>query len=513
MATVLSLDVGSTQLRCLAVDKDGIIRHSAFESVETLHPLPGQSEIDPARLWQSCKHVLSQTIDQVGGENVKCIGITTQRSGVLLWDRTDGRPLCKIMTWQDRRCLEISQQWPDSFSVRVLRSGASLAYAFTGGERFKAGSELEMKYQSSAPKVAWCLRNIPEASALAAKNKLCYGGIDSWIIWNLTGGQLHAMDYSHASSTMLLDTFTLSWSYWVLKILGIPSSILPQLKDTVDNYGSCHADLFGREIPITASVADQQSSLFAQKCWDEGMAKCTLGTGTFLCFTTSRTPRAPKGGLYPLVAWKMGKETTYMMEGGAASIGSSIQWACKFGLINSPSESEALAREVEDSNGVFFVPAFDGLQAPHWDPSAATTVIGINHDTKRSHMVHALLESFAFLIKQLYSIFQVSLPYRIQNLYVDGGVTQNKLLMQLLSNLLPVTLICASKVEMTGLGAAYLAGLGSGLWQETDIKKFVHEPVVYRPEDPSKPQVVALNHSYLVWMKAVERSLSWRSNV
>ena len=511
MATVLSLDVGSTQLRCLAVADDGSIRYSTFECVETLHPCPGQSEVDPNHLWQSCRRVLMKTINEVGLDSISCLGITTQRSDVLLWNRTDGRPICNIMTWQDRRCLEIAQQWPNAWSVKALRTGASLAYTFSGSERFKAGSELELKYQTSAPKVAWCLRNIPEAAALASKGNLCYGGIDSWIIWNLTGGEVHAMDYSQASSTMLLDSFTMSWSYWVLKILNIPKSILPVLKNTVDDYGKCSSSLFGREIPITASVADQQSSLFAHKCWEEGMAKCTLGTGSFLCFTTGIAPCAPKGGLYPLIAWKIGDKTTYMMEGGAASTGSAIQWACAFGLIDNPAQSEVLAREVDDSRGVFFVPAFDGLQAPHWDPSAAVTIIGIKHDTKPSHVARALLESFAFHIKQLYSIFQAILPYRPKFLYVNGGVTKNKLLLQLISNLLHLQLLCPATVEMTGLGAAYMAGLGAGLWQEDDIKKFTCENVVYNPESPVEAKVSALNHSYLVWLKALERSVQWRT--
>lgn len=515
MAASLALDVGSTKLRCLAVKEDGSICSIHFEDVQTVYPSPGRTEIDPIRLWESCKTVIQKVVQDVGLEGVRCLGITTQRSGVLLWNRTTGETLCNIITWQDRRSMSVCREWKDRWSVKMVRAGAQVAHALTRMARFKAGGELELKYASAAPKLIWCMENIEGAKQLAAQGQLCYGGIDSWILWQLTSGRVHAMDYSQASSTNLFDPYTMSWSSPVLTIVGIPSTILPKLKDTVDDYGSCSPELFGAPIPITASVADQQSAMFAHGCWEEGEAKSTLGTGTFLAVNTGSTPLAPDGGLYPVVAWKMESEVAYMVEGNASSTGSAVEWAVKFGLMDRPEESGDLATEAGDSGGVYFVPAFDGLQAPHWDPSATVNIIGINHKTERKHVVRALLEAFAFHLKQLHLVFQSTLPYRPGCIHCDGGVAKNQFLMGIATNLLQVRLACPAESEMTGLGAAYLAGLHRSveLWKKRDLRGFIHkrDSQVYSPKNSTEPQVVALHRSYRIWLQALERCMSWRS--
>ena len=515
MAVCLALDVGSTKLRCLAVKEDGSICSIHFEDIHNEYPSPERTEIDPIRLWESCKTVIQKVVGDVGLEGVRCLGITTQRSGVLLWNRATGETLCNIITWQDRRSMSVCREWKDRWSVKMVRSGAQLAYAFTRMARFKVGGELELKYASAAPKLIWCMENIEGARQLADQGQLCYGGIDSWILWKLTSGQVHAMDYSQASSTNLFDPFTMDWSSLILSIVGLPHRILPKLKDTVDDYGSCSPELFGAPIPITASIADQQSAMFAHGCWEEGEVKSTLGTGTFLALNTGNTALAPDGGLYPVVAWKVGSEVVFMVEGNASSTGSAVEWAVKFGLMENPKESGGLAVEAGDSGGVYFVPAFDGLQAPHWDPSAAVNIIGINHRTERKHVVRALLEAFAFHLKQLHLVFQGTLRYRPDCIHCDGGVTKNQFLMGIATDLLQVRLACPAATEMTGLGAAYLAGLHSsvGLWGKEDLRGIIRarDSQDYSPKNSTAPQVIALQQSYRVWLQALERSMSWRS--
>ena len=520
MAVALALDVGSTKLRCLAVKEDGSICSLHFEDVRNEYPSPGRTEIEPIVLWESCKAVIKRVVEDVardvGVERVRCLGITTQRSGVLLWNRATGETLCNIITWQDRRSMSVCHEWKERLSVKMLHAGAQLVHVFWGKERFKAGSELELKYTSAAPKLIWCMENIEGAKQLAEQEQLCYGGIDSWILWQLTSGQVHAMDYSQASSTNLFDPFTMTWNSYVLSILGLPRNILPTLKDTVDDYGSCSPELFGASIPITASIADQQSAMFAHGCWQKGEVKSTLGTGTFLALNTGDTPLAPDGGLYPVVAWKVGGEVAFMVEGNASSTGSAVEWAVKFGLIDNPEESGDVAEEVGDSGGVYFVPAFDGLQAPHWDPSASVSIIGINHKTERKHVLRALLEAFAFHLKQLHLVFQSTLQYRPDCIHCDGGVAKNKFLMRFTADLLQVQLTCPKEAEMTGLGAAYLAGLHKkvGLWGRKDIQDLIRtmNRRDYSPENSATPRVVAMQQSYHTWLQALERSLSWKAN-
>lgn len=521
MAVSLALDVGSTKLRCLAVKEDGSVCSLHFEDIHNEYPSPGRTEIDPIRLWESCKVVIQKVVDDVakdvGVERVRCLGITTQRSGVLLWNRATGETLCNIITWQDRRSKSVCHEWKDRWSVKLLHAGAQLAHAFTRMARFKAGSELELKYASAAPKLIWCLENIKGAKQLAEQGQLCYGGIDSWILWQLTSGRVHAMDYSQASSTNLFDPFTMDWSSFVLGIVGLPPGILPKLKDTVDDYGSCSPELFGAPIPITASIADQQSAMFAHGCWKKGEVKSTLGTGTFLALNTGNIPLAPDGGLYPMVAWKVGSEVAFMVEGNASSTGSAVEWAVRFGLIDSPEESGDVAEEVGDSGGVYFVPAFDGLQAPQWDPSASVSIIGINHKTERKHVLRALLEAFAFHLKQLHLVFQNTLQYRPDCIHCDGGVAKNEFLMRFTADLLQVRLSCPKEAEMTGLGAAYLAGLHSsaGLWEMEDIRGIIRarDSRNYSPENSAAPRVVEMQQSYRIWLQALERSLSWRAKI
>ena len=514
MAASLALDVGSTKLRCLAVKEDGSICSIHFEDVQHEYPSPERIEIDPMRLWESCKTVIGKVVQDVGLDGVRCLGITTQRSGVLLWNRATGETLCNIITWQDRRSMSVCRGWKERWSVKMLHAGAQVAHALTRMARFKAGGELELKYASAAPKLIWCMENIEGAKQLADQGQLCYGGIDTWILWQLTSGQVHSMDYSQASSTNLFDPFTMGWNSFVLGIVGLPHSILPKLKDTVDDYGSCSPELFGAPIPITASIADQQSAMFAHGCWEEGQVKSTLGTGTFLALNTGSTPLAPDGGLYPLVAWKVGSEVVFMVEGNAHSTGSAVEWAVKFGLMDRPEESGDLATEAGDSGGVYLVPAFDGLQAPHWDPLAAVTIIGINHTTERKHVVRALLEAFAFHLKQLHLVFQSTLQYRPNCIHCDGGVARNQFLMGIAADLLQVRLACPVEAEMTGLGAAYLAGLHSSvdLWGMRDLRGIINrrDRQDYSPKNYTMPQVVALQRSYRIWLQALERSMSWR---
>ena len=517
MAYVLAVDVGSTHLRCFAVNKENGCIHEDrifFEPINVEYS-EGRAEIDPEAIWMSCRNVIQQAVALVGAENVACMGLTTQRSCVVLWERETGKPFngCKVMTWQDRRGLTIAETWRERLSVKLLHAGAAVMHLFTRMGRFKAGKSMDLKYQTAATKLVWCLENMPNLRERANRGEICYGGLDSWLLYKLTNDKEHKMDYSQVSATNLFDPFIMGWSSFVLHLLNIPVTLLPKLCDTAGDFGSTVSDLFGRAIPIRSSVADQQSSLFAQGCWDAGSTKVTMGTGTFINVNCGSTPQALEDGIYPMVGWKIGKEIVHIAEGNAASTGSAIDWACKsFSLFESPEDSEVLARQCDSSDGVYFVPAFDGLQAPHWDPCATVCIIGISHRTSKSHLTRALLESFVFHLNQLKVIFTRNLPYDMDVVHIDGGVSRNGLILEMISNLLQVKLKVPAQVEMTGLGAAYLAGLSHGVWTREEIKRFICHKKEVNPIEMFDTKCIELQSTYRVWQRAVERSMQWNTH-
>lgn len=511
MTYVVGTDVGTTRMRCFLVDHDGKTLTSHYLPVNVLHPKAGHAEMDPEEFWLGFKDLVTQTISRAGLDvkDAKCLGITCQRNTFLLWHRETGRPLCNMITWQDRRASQTCKDWNASLQFKFLHTGASLLHFVTGSKRFLAASILLLITQQVAPRLYWALNNYPNALDLALAGKVCFGTIDTWLLWKLTGGKVHATDYSNISTSALFDPYQMQYSDLVLSTLGIPASILPNVKDTGGLFGHTDEDIFGAEIPITAIVSDQTSAMFAQGCWSPGDVKCTLGTGMFLSFNTGRKAHASLTGFYPEIGWKIGEELVYLAEANFPSCGSVIQWGLNFGLYSDPSQTAGIAEMVESSDGLCFVPAFDGIQVPHNDPTAAAGMIGLTHNTRKEHMVRALLESIAYNFKQVFEAGKSELNLEVNRIRVDGGVCNNDFVMQLTSNIIGHTIERPAESDITVYGAVFIAGLACGFWESKDeIKRFWKLDRTFDPVVDASGKGVMLDR-YRNWQRALERCLSW----
>jgi putative glycerol kinase 5 len=393
----------------------------------------------------------------------------------------------------------------------MINVGAGMAHFFTRSKRFLAASIITLNTQHVVPRLYWALNNIEGAKNLMNTNDLCFGTIDTWLLWKLTNGKLHATDYSNVSTTVLYDPYQLKYSDTILNVMGFSRTMLPEVRDTGGDFGVTEQCHFGAEIPITAVISDQTSAMFAQGCWNPGDIKCTLGTGMFLAINTGRKPHASLSGYYPVIGWKIGSELTYLAEANFPSCGSAVEWGVKFGLFQQPSESEAIAESVSDSGGVCFVPAFDGIQVPYNDPRACAGIVGLTHNTQKEHMVRALLESLAYTFKQVHDVGMTEIKMQNTRLCVDGGVSHNNFVMQLASELLGKSLQRPKDVDMTVYGAVYVAGLASGFWKNREeISNFWEIDHKFQPKvaDGSKEQGEILA-GYKKWQQAVVRSLDW----
>ena len=509
---VLGIDVGTTRIRCFAVDKEGQILSSHFSFIEVLHPQQGYSEIDPEVIWQNFKEVVSKTLSsgQLDPSNAVSMGITCQRNSFLLWNRTSGAHLCNLITWQDRRADGVCKDWNESMQMKFLNAGAGVLHFVTRSKRFLAASIITLTTQQVVPRLYWALNNIEGAKALMAKDELCFGTIDSWILWKLTNAKVHATDYSSVSTTVLYDPFQLKYSDTMLNLMGFSKSILPEVRDTGGDFGYVDESHFGAAIPITAVISDQTSAMFAQGCWNPGDLKCTLGTGMFLTINTGRKPHASLSGYYPVIGWKIGSDLTYLAEANFPSCGSVVDWGKNFGLYSDPAETESIAESVDDSGGVRFVPAFDGIQVPYNDPSAAAGVIGLTHNTRKEHIVRAILESLAYTFKQIYDVGVTEIKLKIERLCIDGGVSKNNFIMQLTSELLGRNLQRPKDIDMTVYGAVYVSGLVSGFWKNREeIRKFWELDHKFEPKTLNSKERAILLANYNSWRQAVQRSLDW----
>lgn len=513
MSYVLGADVGTTRIRCFAVDKEGQVLASYVSNLEVLHPQHGHSEIDPEGLWQNFKGVVNNTL--VSGEldpsSAACMGITCQRNSFLLWKRSTGEPICNLITWQDCRAAQVCKDWNGSMQFKMVNVGAGVAHFFTRSKRFLAASIISLTTQQVAPRLYWALNNIEGAKDLMNNNDLCFGTIDTWLLWKLTNGKLHATDYSNVCTTVLYDPFQLKYSETLLNLMGFSKAMLPEVRDTGGDFGVIEACHFGASIPITAIISDQTSAMFAQGCWNPGDLKCTMGTGMFLSINTGRRPHASLSGYYPVIGWKIGSELTYLAEANFPSCGSTVDWGVNFGLYSEPSESEAIAESVSDSGGACFVPAFDGIQVPYNDSRACAGVIGLTHNTRKEHMVRAILESLAYTFKQVYDVGMTEINLSNTRLCVDGGVCRNNFILQLASELLGKPLQRPKDVDMTVYGAVYVAGLASGFWKNREeIRSFWELDYKFEPKTPegSKDREEIMV-SYKKWQQAVQRSLDW----
>ena len=512
MSYVLGIDVGTTKLRCFAVDRDGKQISSHFTAVTVDHPQPGYSEIDPEGLWLGFKEVVSGTLSngQLDAKDAACMGITCQRNTFLLWNRSTGEPLCNLITWQDRRAAEVCQEWNHSMQFKFIHAGAGFMHFLTRSKRFLAASIVTLQSQHVAPRLYWALNNIEGAKQMAIQGNLCFGTVDSWILWKLTDGAVHATDYSHVCGTLLYDPYQMKYSDTMLSVMGFPRSMLPKVKDTGGLFGHIAEHHFGSSIPIMGLISDQTSAMFAQGCWDPGDIKCSMGTGMFFCVNTGSKPHASLTGFYPIIGWKIGGELIYIAEANFPSSGSVIEWGKRFGMFSDPAETEDIAESVEDSDGICFVPAFDGIQVPYNDPCATASIIGLTHNTRKEHMVRAMLESLSYTFKQIYDVAGTEIALKFKRIRVDGGVSCNNFVVQLTSDLIGRSVERPRDVDMTVYGAIYVAGLASGFWKSRDeIKQFWELDRQFEPKDPSSKEGKQILQRFKTWQQAVERSLGW----
>ncbi len=492
MRYLLALDQGTTSSRALLFDEHAALLGMAQEEHPQDYPHPGWVEHDPELLWQTqlrtARQVLVET--RVSAREVAAIGITDQRETTLLWERTSGRPLAKAIVWQDRRTT--------GHCERLRAAGLEPMV------RDKTGLLLDPYF--SATKLTWLLDQVPGARARAERGELCFGTVDSFLLFRLTGGTVHATDCSNAARTLLFNIHTLAWDEELLRLFEIPRSLLPDVRPSAHVFGETTARLFGAPIPIGGMVGDQQAATFGQACFDPGMLKNTYGTGAFLLMNTGHTPVASRHRLLTTVAWQLGVEArpTYALEGSIFVTGAAVQWLRDgLGLIRDAAETEALARSVSDNGGVYIVPAFVGLGAPYWDPKARGTLTGLTRGTGRAHIVRAVLEAACYQTRDVVEAMQADAGTPLSELRVDGGMARNDFFLQLQADLLGIPVARTAITETTALGAAYLAGLATGLFESTEAIA-----VGWRPERRFKAAISQDRRDalYAGWKHAVARA-------
>lgn len=500
MKYVLALDQGTTSSRAIVFDRGGQAVAAAQQEFRQIFPQPGWVEHDANEIWASQRAVAQQTLKKLGpraGSGDLAIGITNQRETTVLWDRATGQPVANAIVWQDRRTAARCDELRRQGKAKLIQK--------------KTGLVIDAYF--SATKLQWLLDNVPGARARAGRGELAFGTIDSWLIWNLTGGKVHATDTSNASRTMLFNVHTLRWDDELLRLFDIPRSVLPGVVPSSGVLGHTDAALFGAAIPIAGLAGDQQAATFGQACFAPGMAKNTYGTGCFMLMNTGAAAVPSRNKLLTTVGWQGPpglNRTAYCLEGGVFMAGATIQWL-RDGLqmIQSAPEVEALAGLVPDTGDVYLVPAFAGLGAPDWDGYARGTLLGMTRGTTRAHIARAALEAIALQVADVFDAMARDSGIALKELRVDGGACSNNLLMQMQADFLGVPVVRPRVTETTALGAAYLAGLATGLWR--DAREITAQ---WQVDRRFEPQLSApLRRAKLArWRKAVERSKAWADN-
>ena len=493
MKYVLALDQGTTSSRAIVFDHSGSIVAAAQKEFPQIFPKPGWVEHDPHEIWSTQAGVAQEALTKanIAPTAIAAIGITNQRETTVVWDRATGEPICNAIVWQDRRTAAICDRLRARKLDRVIRR--------------KTGLVIDAYF--SATKVQWILENVQGARAKAKAGALAFGTVDSWLVWNLTGGMVHATDATNASRTMLYDIRKGDWDDELLKIFGVPRSLLPEVRSSSEVYG--RTSLLGAPIPIAGIAGDQQAALFGQVCSKPGMAKNTYGTGCFMLMNTGTKPIASKNNLVTTIAWRLGDRTEYALEGSIFIAGAVVQWL-RDGLqfIRSAPEVEQLAASVSDSGGVYVVPAFAGLGAPHWDQYARGTIVGLTRGSTKAHIARAALEGIALQVMDVLRAMQADAGLKLKELRVDGGASANDLLMQLQADLLNVPVVRPKVAETTALGAAYLAGLAVGFWKsQADIAR------QWQVDKRFTPAMKSADRSRIAkgWERALDRAREWET--
>ena len=491
MKYIIALDQGTTSSRAIVFDEEQTIISAAQKEFAQIYPQPGYVEHDPLEICASQNDVLKEALAKSGvaPADVAAIGITNQRETTIMWDKRTGKPVYNAIVWQCRR----TSAYCEDLKKRGLE------------HYIKKATGLVIDAYFSATKIMWILDNIPGVRERAEAGDILFGTVETWLIWNMSGGRVHVTDYTNASRTMFFNINTLTWDEKLLSEMNIPRAILPDVKSSC---GICAtANILGREIPIAGIAGDQQAALFGQQCFSRGDAKNTYGTGCFLLMNTGTEPIMSKNGLITTIAAGFGETVSYALEGSVFTGGAALQWLRdELNIISTAAESEQCALSVGDSAGVYMVPAFSGLGAPRWDMRARGALFGITRGANRNHIVRAALESIAYQTKDVLDAMQSDTGVELMELKADGGASANNFLMQFQSDILNKDVVCADTTEATALGAAYLAGLAAGVWKNTEelISRRASERR-FRPDMSSEQRDALLRG----WLRAAERSLFW----
>lgn len=464
---IMALDAGTTSNRCIIFDGAGNIRASVQREFRQYYPKPGWVEHNADEIWETQLAIMQQALSsaRLNASQIAAIGITNQRESVIVWDKATGKPVCPAIVWQCRRTAEYCDELRERGFAEIIRK--------------KTGLVLDAYF--SATKLKWILDNVPGARERAESGLLLFGTVDTWLIWKLTGGKVHATDYSNASRTMLYDIHRLCWDEELLNLMGIPAQMLPEVRPSSGIFGETDPGLLGAPVLVAGAAGDQQAALFGQTCFEAGEAKNTYGTGCFLLLNTGAQPVDSSHGLVTTIAWGLGGKITYALEGSIFAAGAAVQWLRdELGLISSAGETEALARAVQDTNGCYLVPAFTGLGAPYWDPYARGIICGLTRGVNKNHIVRATLESIAYQVCDVVSAMSADANLPLSGLRVDGGASANDFLMQVQADVLGTPVVRPNNVESTALGAAYFAGLAVGFWESRE-KLRSSSAVVFRP--------------------------------
>lgn len=492
---IIALDQGTTSSRAILFNKKGEIVNISQKEFQQIYPKSGWVEHDPQEIWSSQLAVLTEVLakSKTKLEAIKGIGITNQRETTVVWNRRTGTPIYNAIVWQDRRTAD--------YCAQLIQSGYL--------EKVQDKTGLLIDSYFSATKIKWILDHVKGARKLAERGELAFGTIDSWLIWNLTDGKTHVTDVTNASRTMLYNIKDLKWDEELLELFDIPKSMLPEVKSSSEIYGETSGELGSRQIPIAGIAGDQQAALFGQMCLKKGMAKNTYGTGCFLLMNVGNKPVKSQNKLVTTIAWKIGKEVNYALEGSIFIGGAVVQWLRdELKIIKKSSDVEALASSVDSTDGVYLVPAFAGLGAPHWDANARGTLFGISRGTSDAHIARAALESIAYQTYDILKAMESDSKTKIKELRVDGGATQNNFLMQFQADILKTTVVRPKITETTAMGAAFLAGLAVGFWENVaEIEALWQEDKLIEPQKTAK-----LNQNLKEWNRAVNAVKYWSAN-
>ncbi|MFJ2740913.1 glycerol kinase GlpK [Streptomyces sp. NPDC087440] len=495
---VAAIDQGTTSSRCIIFDHGGAIVAVDQREHRQIFPKPGWVEHDATEIWSKVQAVVAGALAKAGmrAEQLSALGITNQRETTVLWDRATGKPVHNAIVWQDTRT-----------SALCTELGGS-----DGQDRFRDKTGLPLASYFSGPKAAWLLDNVPGLRRRAERGEIAFGTIDSWLIWNLTGGTqggVHVTDVTNAGRTMLMNLQTLQWDPEILSAMRVPEAVLPEIKSSAEVYGTAVGQLAG--VPVASALGDQQAAVFGQACYDTGTAKNTYGTGSFLLLNTGNRPVPSKNGLLTTMGYKIGSEApVYCLEGSIAITGALVQWfRDQLGIIRSADEIEPLAASVEDNGGAYIVPAFSGLYAPYWRADARGVITGLTRYVTKAHLARAVLEATSWQTREVVDAMYQDSGVRISTLKVDGGMTGNNLLMQHQADVLDVPVIRPKVSETTCLGAAYAAGLATGVWSDLDeLKAHWQRDAEWTPRMKAPER----EREYRNWRKAVERSFGWQQD-